>query len=94
MRLFARVEAGGCRERGVQREHAVELRTARTFVGQRAARGGEGGIAGRRDDPEPVGCAALDDEDEAFRRARGGIGKAGQRARSGDGDSRQYDRTA
>src|SRR5206468_5129456 len=63
-RLLGRVELGGLAKRRVEREEAVELRSGR-IGGKVPASAGERGIAGRRDDRQPVGGTALDDEDEA-----------------------------
>ena len=43
----------------------AEPGAAREILGEGAAQAGEGRIAGRRQRAEPVGGAALDDEDEA-----------------------------
>src|SRR3546814_18737869 len=75
MSWFAGEKPPGRGQRRMQREHRIERAGARTLVGHRAARRREGRIARRCDDGEPVGGAALDDEDEALGRARE-IGRA------------------
>src|SRR6185369_16308230 len=79
--LLRSVELRGLGERWVKREEASKLRPAAQILGEGAAHTLERRITRRRNDRQPIGGAALDDEDEAPRGVRAGNGHARQSKR-------------